>query len=147
MKLRTSMAAAGTAAAIGLAGAVALPAGASSSHATHTLVFTSVQKGTASLSKTVGAGADIDVTTAGKLIGFDIVRFAENPKTHAVSIGVAFENKDGFLYGVLRSSSGPVLHGKVTGGTGLFAGAAGTITARSLNKSGSKTAVTITYHT
>jgi hypothetical protein len=39
-----------------------------------------------------------------------------------------------------------VAHGTLTGGTGTFAGATGTITATS-NQAGNKTAVTITYHT
>ena len=34
----------------------------------------------------------------------------------------------------------------VTGGTGAFKGATGTITAKALNKAGTRTAVTITYH-
>jgi hypothetical protein len=47
---------------------------------------------------------------------------------------------------VLRESNAAVSRGKVTGGTGIFHRAAGTITAKTLNKTGTKTAVTITYH-
>jgi len=47
----------------------------------------------------------------------------------------------------MRESDGPVTRGKVTGGTGTFRGASGTITAKTLDKNGTKTAVTITYHT
>ena len=38
-------------------------------------------------------------------------------------------------------------NGKVTGGTGAFAGAKGTIKAKALNASGTRTAVTVTYST
>jgi hypothetical protein len=41
----------------------------------------------------------------------------------------------------------PVIRGRVTGGTGAFRGAAGSITAKNLNKAGTRTAVTIKYHT
>jgi hypothetical protein len=36
-------------------------------------------------------------------------------------------------------------YGKVTGRTGAFAGATGTITGKSLNRAGTRTAITITY--
>jgi hypothetical protein len=51
------------------------------------------------------------------------------------------------VYGVANASSSPVIHGTVTGGTGAFRGAAGTILAKNLNNAGTKTSVTITYHT
>jgi hypothetical protein len=37
--------------------------------------------------------------------------------------------------------------GTVTGGTGSYQGAAGAILAKNLNSAGTRTAVTITYHT
>jgi hypothetical protein len=43
--------------------------------------------------------------------------------------------------------SGAVSNGKVTGGTGAFKGATGTITAKNLNKAGTRTAVKVTYRT
>jgi hypothetical protein len=51
----------------------------------------------------------------------------------------------GFLYGTFTISlkTGAISNGKVTGGTGAFAGATGTIKAKDL--SSTKTAVTITY--
>jgi hypothetical protein len=148
MKLpaRVSIAAIATAAAVAGTGAFLLPA-ASAHSVTHTLKFTSVQQATASFSRTVGGGEDKDVSKAGKVIGFDVVRFSLNPKTNTASLGVAVALKGGILYGVIRETKGPVTHGKVTGGTGAFRGAAGTITARSLNKNDTKTAVTIAYHT
>jgi hypothetical protein len=53
----------------------------------------------------------------------------------------------GFLYGTFTISlkTGAISNGKVTGGTGAFAGATGTIKAKSLNATQTKHAVTITY--
>jgi hypothetical protein len=59
---------------------------------------------------------------------------------------VTLDTNGGFLYGTLTFTKGPVTHGTVTGGTGIFEGVTGTITGRNLNKSGTRTAVTITYH-
>jgi hypothetical protein len=148
MKLRApiaSLAVAGTAAALSGTAAFLLPAAAGASAVTHTLKFTSVQQATVRFSKTIGAAEDKDVKN-GTVIGYDVLRFVVNPKTNTASIGVTLDTKNGFLYGVLRESGGAVTRGKVTGGTGKYAGATGTITAKS-NKSGNRTAVTIIYHT
>ena len=74
-----------------------------------------------------------------------MLNFTVNPATGKVAAGVTVDTAGGFLYGVLQVSSGPVIHGTVTGGTGAFAGAAGTITAT--QKTATRTAVTITYRT
>lgn len=114
---------------------------------THTLTLTSVQGATTSFSPTSGASEDKDVSRTGKVIGYDVVRFFFNPKTNTGSLDVAVDLKDGLLYGVLRESGGPVTRGTVTGGTGAYKGATGTIIAKSLDKNDIRTAVTITYHT
>lgn len=147
MKLRTriTIAAMATAAAVGTTGAFVLP-GASARAVTHTVTFTSVQQATAKLSPTIQIAEDKDVT-AGKVIGYDVLRFSFNPKTNTTSIGVAVDLSGGFLYGVMTESSGPVTHGTVTGGTGAFKGATGTIAAKALDQTGTRIAVTITYHT
>jgi hypothetical protein len=148
MKLRTriSIAAIATAAAAGATGTFLLPA-ASARTAPHTLTFTSVQQATTTFSPTVGASEDKDVSKAGKIIGYDVLRFSFNPKTNTTSIGAAVDLNGGFLYGVMRESDGPVTRGTVTGGTGTYRGATGTITAKALGQDGTKTAVTITYRT
>jgi hypothetical protein len=117
-------------------------AGASTHATTHTLRFTSVQRGSAPLSKSVRAQTDKDLSPSGKLIGYDLLRFAGRS-----SGGVALAISGGFMYGTLHFTSSPVVHGHVTGGTGAYRGARGTVTARVLNQSGSRTAVTIKYHT
>ena len=73
MKLRTSLAAAGTAAVLGVTGALVLPAVASAHSSTHTLKFISVQKASVSFSKTTNGQQDTDVNTAGKTVGFDML--------------------------------------------------------------------------
>ena len=52
-----------------------------------------------------------------------------------------------FVYGKLTVNfkTGAITNGKVTGGTGAFARATGTIKAKNLNAAGTRTAVTITY--
>lgn len=97
-------------------------------------------------SKTTGGASAKDVSETGKIVGFDQIYFAFNPKTKKTSGGFAVDTNGGFLYGTLNlNTTGPVMHGRVTGGTGKFNGATGTITGRNLNKSGSRMAVTITY--
>ena len=145
MKIRATIAAIGTAAALGLTGTVLLPAAAGAGTVTHTLTFTSVQKGVATFSANSSGSADLDINKAGKVIGFDMLNFTTNPATGKVAAGVTVDTAGGFLYGTLKLSSGPVIHGTVTGGTGAFAGATGTITAT--NKTATRTAVTITYNT
>jgi hypothetical protein len=142
MKVRTSIAAVGAAALLGT-GAFVLPAAASTVGATHKLTFISVTKKMALLSQTAAGQSDWDVNKAGKIVGFDEIYAVLNPKTHTASGDVTVDTDGGFLYGTLALSSSPVTHGKVTGGTGIFKGATGTITGRSL--SGTRTAVTITY--
>jgi hypothetical protein len=147
MKIRATIAAIGTAAALSITGAVVLPAAASAHAKTHTLKFTSVEQASVQYSRAVGGSEDKDVNKAGKVIGFDVARVVFNPKTNVISVGVAITNSGGFLYAALhQSASSRVSHGKVTGGTGIYAGATGTITGTS-NKAGNKIAVTITYST
>jgi hypothetical protein len=146
MKARTSIAAIGTAIALGGTGAFLLPAAASPRVVTHTLKVISVRKDSASFSKTSSGQADLDVNHAGKTVGYDMLHFTFNPTTRQASGGVTLDTAGGFLYGVLRITNNPVIHGRVTGGTGAFRGATGTITAKPLNKAGTRTAVTITYH-
>ena len=147
MKLRTrvSLTAATTAAALGTTGAFLLPA-ASAHPLTHRLTFTSVQTASENFSPTSGIQQDKDVNPAGRVIGYDVLRFAFDPQAKTGSIGVTLDLAGGFLYGSLRQGDGPVARGRVTGGTGGFQGATGSITATQLDQNGDRTAVTITYH-
>ena len=147
MKIRTSIAAAGAAVVLGGTGAVLLPAVASAHSTTHTLKFTAVTlTPQTQFSQTSGGQAEKDVNSAGKVIGYDVVNVQFNPKTNTASGGVALSTNGGFLYGALKITNNPLIHGTVTGGTGAFKGATGTITGRQ-NQAGTRTAVTITYTT
>ncbi len=146
MKLRTSLAAIGAAVVLGSTGALALPAVASAHSETHTLKFVSVTNKSIRLTKTSGAQQDTDVNAAGKTVGFDMLYFAAaSASTGAVNATI--DTVGGFLYGTLTDNlkTGAITNGKVSGGTGAFAGATGTIKAKNLNKAGTRTAVTITY--
>jgi hypothetical protein len=146
MKLRTSLAAAGAAVVLGTTGALVLPAVASAHSATHTLKFISVQQKSVMFTKTTGANQDTDVNAAGKPVGFDMIYFAATSAT-AAAVNVTVDTSGGFLYGTgtINFKTGVFSNGKVTGGTGSFAGATGTIKAKNLNPAGTRTAVTITY--
>ena len=147
MKIRTSIAAAGAAAVLAGTGAVMLPAVASAHSTTHTLKFTAVSLNSVKFSKTAAGEIHKDVNGAGKIIGFDEIYFQMDLATHKPSGGVTLDTNGGFLYGTLKFSNNPVQTGTVTGGTGTFKGATGTITAKDLNKSGTRAAITITYTT
>ena len=144
MKLRTSLAAAGAAVVLGTSGALVLPAVASAHSATNTLKFTAVQKATAGFTRATGGIQNTDVNTAGKTIGFDMLYFAATSPS-SVAVNYTLDTKGGFLYGTFtfHPRTGVVTNGKVTGGTGAFKGATGTITAKTI--SNTKHAVTITY--
>jgi hypothetical protein len=147
MKHRIAIAAIATATALGGAGAFLVPAAIASPSAvkSHTITFTSVQEASHNYSHS-GAQQDRDVNKAGKVIGYDLLYSVFNPKTMSAKINITVDTNGGFLYGVASAGASPVIHGTVTGGTGVFKGAAGTILAKNLNQAGTRTAVTITYH-
>jgi hypothetical protein len=157
MKHRIAVAAIATATALGGTCAFLVPmasastAGASTAGAsavkTRTLSFTSVQEAVHNYSQTASDQQDKDVNKAGKVVGYDLLYLVFNPKTETAKINFTAVTNGGFIYGVANASSNPVSHGTITGGTGIFKGASGTLLAKNLNNAGTKTAVTITYHT
>ena len=148
MKIRTSIAAAGAAAVLAGAGAVMLPAVASAHSTTHTLKFTAVtMTPQAKFSSTSFGQAEKDLNSAGKVIGYDVINVEFNPTTNTATGAVSLSTNGGMLYGALKlTQTGTAVHGTVTGGTGAFKGATGTITGTQ-NKAGTRTAVTVTYTT
>jgi hypothetical protein len=143
MKLRTTLAAAGAAVVLGTTGALVLPTVASAHSSTHTLKFISVQKANVSFGKTTAGNQGTDVNAAGKTVGFDMLYLAFTSAGTATA-NVTVDTKGGFLYGTFNiAKSGKITNGKVTGGTGAFAGATGTIAVKTI--SSTKHAVTITY--
>ena len=152
MKLRTSLAAAGAAVVLGTTGGFLLPAVAnahsaavaSAPGATHTLKYIALSTATVSFTRATGGIQDTDVNAFGKTVGFDILYFkAASASTLAVNTTV--DTKGGFLYGTFTFNfkTGAITNGKVTGGTGAFAGATGTIKVKTISRT--KHAVTITY--
>ena len=148
MRVRTPIAAVAAAALVGT-GAFMLPAVAASARsATHTLQFISVTKASVNFSASAGAQQDTDVNAKGKVVGYDMLYFTIVSRTTAV-VNITGATKGGMLYatGKVNLNTGAFSNGKVTGGTGAFKGATGTITAKNLNKAGTRTAVKIIYHT
>ena len=146
MKVRTSIIAAGAAVVLGTTGALVLPAVASA-HSTHTLKFTSVQKASITFAANTTFGQqDTDINSTGKTIGFDMLYVKATSATRA-AVNITGDFSGGFLYatGTINPNTGAFSNGKVTGGTGSFKGATGTITAKPI--SNTKTAVTVTYST
>ena len=144
MKVRASIIAASAAVVLGTTGALVLPAVASAHSASTTLKFTAVQKNTVGFSKAAEGIQDTDVNTTGKTVGFDMLYVAATSSTSGAA-NVTVNTKGGFLYGTfnINFTTGAVTNGKVTGGTGTFAGATGTIKVKTV--SNTKHAVTITY--
>ena len=149
MKHRNAIAAIATATALAGTCAIVVPAASASTSApkTHTLTFISVQEAVHNYSRTVFSQQDRDVNKAGKVVGYDLLYTVFNPKTETAKLSFTAVISGGFVYGVANASASPVTHGTVTGGTGVFKGAAGTILAKNLNNAGTRTSITITYHT
>jgi hypothetical protein len=145
MKLRTSIAAVGAAAVVA-SGAFALPALASSHTTTHTLQFISETKAMVSLTKTSVAIQDTDVSSAGKVVGYDEVYGVATSATSSAA-NVTVDTTGGMLYGTftINLKTNKITNAKVGGGTGAFKDATGTFTAKDL--SSTDTAITITYTT
>jgi hypothetical protein len=138
-----ALAALGSAGAFGIA-AVATPALASSGSTTHTLKFVAVtQKQTQPSQRTFVE--DAQAVRGGKVIGFGILDGRITSSTGGVGV-VAFGIKGGLVYAKVTINSTPTTAGIITGGTGSFKGASGTISVTNLNESGSRATVTIRYH-
>jgi hypothetical protein len=141
MKVRKSIAAAGAAVVLGTTGALVLPAVAGAHTASTTLKFVAVQKAHVSFTSSTFGTQETDVNSTGTTIGFDDV-YIKVTGPNTATANVALDIKGGFLYGVVTTTDGgKTFSGKVTGGTGAFKGATGTITGKAI--SSTKTAVTI----
>ena len=146
MKIRTTMAGAAAAAIVGT-GAFVLPAAASAGTTTHTLKFTAESKSSAAFSNSAEAEQDTDVNGAGKVVGYDVL-YVKLVSPTSADLNITVDVNGGMLYGTAKlNSKGMVTDGKVTGGTGAFAHAAGTLTVQTLNNAGTRHAVKITYRT
>jgi hypothetical protein len=143
MRIRTSIAAEGAAVVLGTTGALVLPAVASAHSASTTLKFTAVTNKSVSFTSTTNGNQETDVNSTGKTIGFDDV-YVMITGPNSATVNVALDIKGGLLYGMVTTTDmGKTFSGKVTGGTGAFKGATGTITAKTITST--KTAITIIY--
>jgi ribosomal protein L18 len=119
---------------------------AQASASAHTLRFTSVETAQKVLSKGHFVATDKDVES-GKTVGFDVANGLASSKSASLIIDVAVSTHGGLIYGHCRQSlKTGALTGTVTGGTGKFRGAAGTITGHSAGNHGQNQAIVITYH-
>jgi hypothetical protein len=143
MQKALALAALSSASAIGIA-AVAMPALASSGSTTHTLKFVAVNQKQTQPSKRTFI-EDAQAERGGKVIGFGILDGRITSSTGGVGV-VAFGTKAGLVYAKVTINNTPTTTGTITGGTGSFKGANGTISVTNLNKSGSRARVTIHYH-
>jgi hypothetical protein len=124
---------AGALALSGIGGATALAAsGGGSAAKMHTLKFNSITKGGHPVGRNSFAGIDVD-KHKGKVIGYDTINGTFDRSTQSIKIRVAVSLNGGLLYGKLHGV-GPStdLDGVVTGGTGKYKGATGTITTHEL---------------
>jgi hypothetical protein len=114
---------------------------ASSAGTPHILKFKAKQLTSHNLNQNTSVATEKDVAH-GKVIGNDVVRFAFTHNTAKGSVAAAFTG--GFIYAKFNvDQNGTISAGKVTGGTGKFAGVTGTITGHQVKKNVEK--VTITY--
>jgi hypothetical protein len=92
-------------------------------------------------------GTEID-TRHGHRVGLDMISGAYDPSTDTVTIYVAVARRGGLLNAKLHSDeSTPRVDfvGRVTGGSGHFKGASGTVVARNVGSEGTRTRVLVTY--
>jgi hypothetical protein len=108
--------------------------------ATHTIKLKLTQTGNLNFNKSTSIGSDKG-KIAGKPAGFDITRF------HGTAGDVALALKGGLMLAHLKFNvtTGKIT-GSITGGTGTYKNAKGTVSAMNTNQAGTKTNVTIKWH-
>lgn len=125
-----------------IAGAVGLSAAAPASK-THTLKLVTIQIADQQIGK-YDVAADKDLQN-GKVAGYDSTSCLIDFHTHVAKCAISVSRAGGTFRGkaTLNLDNGTGT-GTVTGGTGVFHGVTGTMTARSISQT--KTAVTVRYH-
>jgi hypothetical protein len=136
----------------GLGGAAVIDS-ASASHAgavspasakAHTWKFVAIETGTHSLGKFTFAGTDKD-RADGKLVGYDVISGKFHVRARTVDIDFALARRGGLLLGNVVGTEKGVYTGKVTGGTGRYKGAHGTVTGHNAPHNDKKTFLTVTW--
>jgi hypothetical protein len=134
---RAGIGLAATALIVGVGGAATLPASGSNKTTTHTLRLNSISKGQHQVGGRSFTGIDVD-KRHGKVLGYDTLSGKFNVKTHIAVLDVAAALRGGLLYIHGRSTEAGDFTGRVTGGTGRFHGAAGTVTGTQVNNNTTK---------
>jgi hypothetical protein len=94
-----------------------------------TLKFTSRTDHTVNLTDTTSVNQDTDLDSTGKTIGYDNT-YVTATDQNTLSADAALAMNGGFVYATFTTSDGgQTWSGTVTGGTGTFKGAKGTVTA------------------
>jgi hypothetical protein len=78
----------------------------------------------------VSQDTDLDVANPGKNIGYDITYITTTTTGNTATADSALAIDGGFLYATFTSQDGQNWSGNVTGGTGKFQEATGTVTAK-----------------
>ncbi len=108
-----------------------------------TLKFSSVTDKTVNFTDTTSASQDHDADNTGKTIGFDTV-YVTATGTDTATADATLAINGGFLYATFTTKDGGQTYsGEVTGGTGAFKGATGTVTASATSPT--ELVVTIDY--
>lgn len=112
----------------------------------HKLRFASVETAQKSFGATTFVSSDRDVRN-GKVIGYDVVHVVFHPKTNTFSVTVAATFKAGTLYLVgTGSGESADFSGRITGGTGVFRGAHGTVAGRAYGAHDQNEKLVVDYH-
>jgi hypothetical protein len=138
--------------AAGLGGAAALDAASASrsqptttaAAKTHTWKFVAIQTGAHNFGRVTFGGTDKD-RSKGKFVGYDVISGKFNIRTHTVRIDFALSRQGGLMYGHVVGTEGGSYAGAVSGGTGRYKGARGTVTGHNAPQTDTKTYLTIKW--
>ena len=109
----------------------------------HTWKFAAIQTASHGFGKFTFGGTDKD-RKKGKLVGYDTISGKFNTSTHVVEIDFALSRKGGLMFGNVTGSEAGTYTGAVTGGTGRYKGATGTVTGHD-TQNNKKTLLTVKW--
>ncbi len=112
--------------------------------AAHTYKFVAISDKSHNLGRNGFTGTEID-RVRGHVVGYDVITGIYNPRTQNVKIYVAVTRHGGMIFARVHNTSQTSYVGRVTGGSGKFAGAKGTLTAQNAPHDNNKTFVTLHY--
>ncbi len=111
---------------------------------THTYKFVAISDKGHNLGRNGFVGTEVD-RVRGHVVGYDLLSGIYNPATQNVKIYVAVTRRGGMIFGRVHNTSQTTYAGRITGGSGKFAGAKGTVTAKNAPRDNNKTFVTLHY--